>query len=69
MDLPLNRYDLILLGVPLCYAAAILIGFTFDMPTTVSLGGGSVLGAALLGDALFRNPPGGQHGPPKVEHH
>lgn len=69
MDLSFTRYDLILLGVPLCYLLAIVVGFTFDMSTTVSLGGGSLLGAALLGDALFRNPPGGHHGPPRADKH
>lgn len=69
MDRSLTRYDLILLGVPTCYLVALLIGVTLDMPTTVSLGGGSILGAVLLGDALFRNPPGGELGRRRIEQH
>ncbi|MFB6153726.1 MAG: hypothetical protein ABEJ27_05695 [Halodesulfurarchaeum sp.] len=52
-----NRYDLIIIALPTIFLVAIAAGFTLNLPPSLSVGTGSVLGIAILGDALFRNPP------------
>lgn len=55
----LTRYDLVLLVIPVVLAASLLASLLTPVSLTASLAAGSLVGTAVLVDALFRNPPTG----------
>jgi len=58
----LSRYDLLLAVVPLAFAAMLTVHLIFDVPLRASLTGGAVIGAVVLADALYLNPPTSRSG-------
>lgn len=53
----LSRYDLALLLIPLAFLCSFVLGSMFPVPTSASLVGASLFGAAVVTDVYFRNPP------------
>lgn len=54
-----SRYDLVLLAIPAFFSVALVGHGWFGVSLTPSLAFASTLSAAVLGDALLRNPPSG----------
>ena len=57
----ITRYDLILASIPLVFVAAVIVASVASLPMNVAVIGGAVVGAIVLSDALFLNPPTGRH--------
>ena len=53
----LARYDFVLIVIPLALTLGLLTGYLLSVPLEASLAGASLLGMAVLADALFLNPP------------
>lgn len=56
---PPTRYDLVLLVIPLAFALALVGAWTGPLAVHHAMFAASVGAAALVVDALFRNPPQG----------
>ncbi|WP_136688719.1 hypothetical protein [Halorhabdus amylolytica] len=52
-----SRYDLYLVTLPLVFLTAILIAVVAPVSIQESVFGASVVGATILADGLFVNPP------------
>lgn len=57
--LPADRYDAILTVIPLSYALALAGHAAFDVSMAATLVPASLVGLALLFDAVYLNPPTG----------
>jgi hypothetical protein len=55
-----SRYDLLLVGMPLLFAAALLAHAALSVPFRVAVAVGGVASLALLADALYLHPPSNQ---------
>ena len=54
-----TRYDLVLFVIPVVLVAGLVVSLLTPVSLSASLAGGSLVGTAVLVDALFRNPPTG----------
>jgi hypothetical protein len=52
-----SRYDLLLAAVPVAFLLSVAAQAVFGMPLELAIAGGSLLGTAVVTDALFLNPP------------
>ncbi|MFB6223876.1 MAG: hypothetical protein ABEH86_09445 [Haloarcula sp.] len=53
----LTRYDLALAVIPAVFVLTLLTAAVLDLPVRTALTGGSLVGALIVVDALFVNPP------------
>ncbi len=53
----LSRYDIILVAIPLAFLAALLVGQLLSLSMQATVVVGAALGALVVVDALFVNPP------------
>lgn len=52
-----DRYDLVLAVIPLSYLGSLAAHVVFGLSIQMSVIPSSLVGALLLADALYRNPP------------
>ncbi|MDS0259506.1 hypothetical protein NDI56_08880 [Haloarcula sp. S1CR25-12] len=52
-----SRYDIVLALIPMAFLLTAVASGLFGVALPTALAGGSVLGVAVLADALFLNPP------------
>jgi len=57
-DRRLSRYDLLLLVIPVAFCLAFVGSTMTSLPLSMSMAGASVVGALVVADGLFVNPPG-----------
>lgn len=62
----MSRHDLVLVVIPVAFAAAILAGAASPVSIDGAVAAASVVGGLALVDALFLNPPTGSPEPPSV---
>lgn len=53
----LSRYDLLLAVIPAAFACSLAAGQLLSVPSSNAMAAASVVGALVLADALFLNPP------------
>ena len=56
-DRRLGRYDLALAAIPLSFLLAGVAGLTLSVPPRLALTAAAAVGAAVVADSLFINPP------------
>lgn len=54
-----SRYDLVLAVIPMAFLLTAVTSGVLGVSLPTALAGGSLLGVAVLADALFLNPPTG----------
>ncbi|RXK49198.1 hypothetical protein [Halorientalis pallida] len=52
-----SRYDLVLALIPVVFLLSVVLGHLLSVPFRTTLVGASAVGALVLLDALFVNPP------------
>ena len=52
-----SRYDLLLGVIPAAFVVSVLVGHFMSVPIQVSVAVGSLVGAGVVVDGLFLNPP------------
>lgn len=53
----LSRYDLLLIVIPAVFVFSLVVGYFLSVPPQSALAAASVVGALVLADGLFLNPP------------
>ena len=53
----LTRYDLVLFCIPVAFLLAAVARLGLGIPSRVATAAAGLVGASVLADALFRNPP------------
>lgn len=54
---PPNRYDAILLVIPLAFVVALFFSVLAGIPIEIALSIAAVVGAVAIADGAYRNPP------------
>lgn len=53
----LSRYDILLAAIPAVLGVALLIGWVSPVPFHLAVLAGALVGALLVGDAVYIHPP------------
>lgn len=57
-----TRFDCHLLAIPIGLVLSVVAHLVLGLPLRTTLPAGSLVGAAVIVDAVFRNPPTGRRG-------